>query len=129
MPQLSPIVLNDGVSDTTYTPAVVNNTGTSVLTDNAAANYGVRGKVSVSSAAISGNSGGRRVELRIEEPRVITDSSTGVVSAQETETIAISFTARPNGSKPDRAKLRAKAISLLGHATITTMMDDLEGVW
>lgn len=129
MPQLTPIVITDDLAQVhTYDPQSVNNNGLTSLIEVGQSQRSLAEKLTLSLVPIKGDAGFKN-EIRITVPHIVTDSTTGISSVLETDTIVISMTSRPHSTAVTRKTLRSIGIAILADPIVVAMIDDLKQVW
>lgn len=125
MPQLSTTVLNDGVSDVTFTPQNINNQGVATLVSRS----GQPGVYHNLTIGVTGTeASGHSFQLKMGVPSVYTVPGTGeqVIGV---DFASISIKLDKLGTTSSRSALRNLLRAALADTNIAAMIDNTEAMW
>lgn len=127
MPQATLVVLNNGTADINFKPNNKTNDGVFHFLNTGAGQADLMEHMSLS--AISRMTGTSRGQLKIEVPKTVTDTDTGLKYSAGKAIVEISLKFPSNFTDTDRSAVYALLSDAIADTTVTTVLKNSESVY
>lgn len=126
MPQIAPVVVNNGTADLTFSPR--GQDGAGVTTFAHSSGVPIADKRITIQRSRTANSGREKVTLKATVPVVVEALENGVAGLAPVRTAYcdVSFTFDKSSTEAERTALRSMVADLLGAPVVGALVDDLE---